>query len=170
MRTGGLQLIWSYPNANWTTDLNICYRITSGCRVYMICTATEPSVIRPSGAMDSASDFGSGGWGFESLLGLFFFVLQQKEFKKKKKEVHTGIWTRDLSLRRRAPYPLGHTDMCDMCVTHYCFCTEEPWVQVRDRCQDQNLAGNMCTLVNVASYDVVISWMAQLAARPAVNR
>ena len=26
----------------------------------------------PSGAMDSASDFGSGGWGFESLLGLFF--------------------------------------------------------------------------------------------------
>jgi hypothetical protein len=28
---------------------------------------------RPSGAMDSASDFGSGGWGFESLLGLLFF-------------------------------------------------------------------------------------------------
>ena len=28
----------------------------------------------PSGAMDSASDFGSGGWGFESPLGLFFFA------------------------------------------------------------------------------------------------
>ena len=27
----------------------------------------------PSGAMDSASDFGSGGWGFESPLGLFFW-------------------------------------------------------------------------------------------------
>ena len=27
----------------------------------------------PSGAMDSASDFGSGGWGFESPLGLLFF-------------------------------------------------------------------------------------------------
>ena len=26
----------------------------------------------PCGAMDSASDFGSGGWGFESPLGLFF--------------------------------------------------------------------------------------------------
>lgn len=30
---------------------------------------------RPSGAMDSASDFGSGGWGFESPLGLQFFFL-----------------------------------------------------------------------------------------------
>ena len=79
MRTGGLQLIWSYPKVNWTTDLNICYRITSGCRVYMICTATEPSVIRPSGAMDSASDFGSGGWGFESLLGLFFLSYNKKK-------------------------------------------------------------------------------------------
>ena len=31
---------------------------------------------RPSGAMDSASDFGSGGWGFESPQGLviIFFV------------------------------------------------------------------------------------------------
>ena len=29
----------------------------------------------PSGAMDSASDFGSGGWGFESPLGLFFFAV-----------------------------------------------------------------------------------------------
>ena len=27
-----------------------------------------------SGAMDSASDFGSGGWGFESPLGLFLFL------------------------------------------------------------------------------------------------
>ena len=26
--------------------------------------------VRPCGAMDSASDFGSGGWGFESPLGL----------------------------------------------------------------------------------------------------
>ena len=36
--------------------------------------------VGPSGAMDSASDFGSGGWGFESPLGLlifggFFFLL-----------------------------------------------------------------------------------------------
>ena len=29
----------------------------------------------------------------------------------KKKEVHSGTRTRSLSLRRRAPYPLGHTDM-----------------------------------------------------------
>ena len=29
----------------------------------------------PSGAMDSASDFGSGGWGFESPLGLFFCLV-----------------------------------------------------------------------------------------------
>ena len=29
--------------------------------------------VGPSGAMDSASDFGSGGWGFESPLGLEFF-------------------------------------------------------------------------------------------------
>ena len=28
----------------------------------------------PSGAMDSASDFGSGGCGFESHLGLFFVI------------------------------------------------------------------------------------------------
>ena len=28
----------------------------------------------PSGAMDSASDFGSGGWGFESPLGLNCFL------------------------------------------------------------------------------------------------
>ena len=28
-----------------------------------------------SGAMDSASDFGSGGWGFESPLGLYFWKL-----------------------------------------------------------------------------------------------
>ena len=32
------------------------------------------SKVSPCGAMDSASDFGSGGWGFESPLGLFFCV------------------------------------------------------------------------------------------------
>ena len=30
--------------------------------------------VRPCGAMDSASDFGSGGWGFESPQGLFFLL------------------------------------------------------------------------------------------------
>ena len=33
----------------------------------------EPECL--SGAMDSASDFGSGGWGFESPLGLFFEII-----------------------------------------------------------------------------------------------
>ena len=32
-----------------------------------------------SGAMDSASDFGSGGWGFESPLGLFFFFFRTRK-------------------------------------------------------------------------------------------
>ena len=34
---------------------------------------TGKSPYCPSGAMDSASDFGSGGWGFESPLGLLIF-------------------------------------------------------------------------------------------------
>ena len=34
----------------------------------------------PSGAMDSASDFGSGGWGFESPLGLLFFGVVMGSF------------------------------------------------------------------------------------------
>ena len=34
--------------------------------------------VRPCGAMDSASDFGSGGWGFESPQGLFFLYVGAK--------------------------------------------------------------------------------------------
>ena len=35
-----------------------------------------------------------------------------KEGKKKtQKRVHSGTRTRNLLLRRQAPYPLGHTDM-----------------------------------------------------------
>ena len=37
-----------------------------------LCTQPRSFQVCPCGAMDSASDFGSGGWGFESPLGLFF--------------------------------------------------------------------------------------------------
>ena len=35
--------------------------------------------------MDSASDFGSGGWGFESPQGLFFFFCRAPRLRPKKK-------------------------------------------------------------------------------------
>ena len=43
---------------------------------FFVCHSVAYSV-RPCGAMDSASDFGSGGWGFESPQGLreLFFVV-----------------------------------------------------------------------------------------------
>jgi hypothetical protein len=39
-------------------------------------------------------------------------VCAAREQDKKKKRVRTGTRTQNLLLRRQAPYPLGHTDIC----------------------------------------------------------
>ena len=51
--------------------------------------------------------------GFEPRrMHFWFFAVSAKEFKKKQQKqnkAHTGTRTRNLLLRRQAPYPLGHT-------------------------------------------------------------
>ncbi len=50
----------------------------------------------PCGAMDSASDFGSGGWGFESPQGLLFFSFAR-----------SPQWSRERLCNRFSPETLG---------------------------------------------------------------
>jgi hypothetical protein len=48
------------------------FRLLSECSTPKLHWLALCSMVSPCGAMDSASDFGSGGWGFESPQGLFF--------------------------------------------------------------------------------------------------
>jgi hypothetical protein len=50
------------------------FRLLSECSTPKLHWLTLCTMVSPCGAMDSASDFGSGGWGFESPQGLYVFL------------------------------------------------------------------------------------------------
>jgi hypothetical protein len=50
------------------------FRLLSECSTPKLHWLTLFFMVSPCGAMDSASDFGSGGWGFESPQGLYVFL------------------------------------------------------------------------------------------------